>query len=270
MNSKISSGVTGASPIWNGIMRAFLNESDYKDGIMPIPENVEAIQVDALLGGLPKDGNLTRSDYFIKDYLPKDVSPFYKKIKLSKSDLNKKANDVEIKAGEYEEKDYIVITEDDPISNDGKNRWQEGIDAWVAGQDDTRYKVPGDTSSSKSDDIVIDIKEPSDKSTISSNDVRVRVKITSLQDIKKVTIQLNGSTVKEWNENKKDIDEVIKISDGTYELKIFAQNTKDVTSERSFKIGVNRAWDAGAVTPTSVVTAVPTVVTPTATPVVTP
>ncbi len=268
MNSKIASGVTGASPIWNGIMRAFLNDPAYKDGIMPVPENVEAIQVDALLGGLPKDGNLTRSDYFIKQYLPKDVSPFYKKIKLSKSDPNKRANDVEIKAGEYDEKEYIVITEDDPISTDGTNRWQAGIDAWVAGQDDSRYKVPGDVSSSKGDDVVIDIKEPSDHSTVGTNDVRIRAKVTSLQDIQTVRIQLNGATVKEWHENKKDIDEIIKMADGTYELKIFAQNSKGNTTERSIKIGVNRAWDADAVTQAP--TAVPTTVTPSVTVTVTP
>ncbi len=262
MNSKIASGVTGASPIWNGIMRVFLSDPAYKDGIMERPDSIESLEVDALLGGLPKEGQPTRADLFIKEFLPTTVSPFYAKVKMSKSDPSKKANDVEIKAGEYEEKEYIVITEDDPISTDGTNRWQAGIDAWIAGQDDSRYKVPGETSTSKNEDVVVDIREPSDKSTVSSNSVRIRAKIASLHDLSKVVIQANGSTLKEWQENKKDIDETFTLSDGVYEIKVSAVNVKGGSSEKSYKIGVNRPWEG--VTPTA--TQAPSTPTPTDTP----
>ncbi|KXK10930.1 MAG: Penicillin-binding protein 1F [Microgenomates bacterium OLB23] len=117
MNQKVASGVTGASPIWNKIMRHMLRT--YDDGIMTKPEDVEALQVDAFLGGLPKDGYPIRSEYFVKGTEPKSISPFYKKLKFSKS-TGKLANDIEVKTGDYEERDFIVISETDPVSTDGK------------------------------------------------------------------------------------------------------------------------------------------------------
>jgi 1A family penicillin-binding protein len=242
MNSRIASGVTGASPIWSGVMRAFLNEG-YDDGIIEVPENVEALQIDALLGGLPRDGQPTRSDYFIKGTEPTDTSAHYQKVKISKNDPDKLANDLEIKAGEYTEKDYIVITEEDPISTDGKNRWQEAINKWAAEQADSRYKVPTSTSDSKSDEVSVSIKEPDDKKRYNKNDIKVRATITSLESIKKVTLRVNGNVVKEWNENTKSIEHTLNLSDGVYEIKVRAENSKGNSKESRVRIGVNRDWD---------------------------
>ncbi len=108
MNQKIASGITGASPIWNKIMTAVLkgkpDEQPYK------PDSVNALQIDALAGGLPHGGQSTRSEYFIKGTEPTTESPAYKS-----------------KDG----KQFVVFQEDDPVSTDGKNRWQEGITAWI-------------------------------------------------------------------------------------------------------------------------------------------
>ena len=122
MNPVIASGVTGASPIWNRIMTHVLkgkpNES-FKE-----PDDVIAVQVDSLTGGTPYDNRPTRSEYFIKGTEPTSASSVYKS-----------------KDG----KTYILFRESDPISKDGKNRWQEGIDAWVAEnyKDDPVYNPPG-------------------------------------------------------------------------------------------------------------------------------
>ena len=53
MNQKIASGSTGASPIWHEVMKALLAE--YDDGIMDKPDKVKAVEIDAYLGGLPKN-----------------------------------------------------------------------------------------------------------------------------------------------------------------------------------------------------------------------
>ena len=122
MNPVIASGVTGASPIWNRIMTHVLkgkpNES-FKE-----PDDVIAVQVDSLTGGTPYDNRPTRSEYFIKGTEPTSASSVYKS-----------------KDG----KTYILFRESDPISKDGKNRWQEGIDAWVGEnyKDDPVYNPPG-------------------------------------------------------------------------------------------------------------------------------
>ena len=75
-----------------------------------MPSDIIAEQIDAFAGGLPHPGQPVRSEYFIKGTQPTAQSPIYR-----------------TKNG----KNYIVIHEDDPVSTDGVNRWQQGIDAWV-------------------------------------------------------------------------------------------------------------------------------------------
>lgn len=256
MNQQIASGLTGASPIWNRVMRALL-ALEYEDGIIEKPDNVLALQVDPLVGGLPKDGSPTRSEYFIKGTEPTDISPYYKKVKISKNDTNKLANEVEIKAGEYEEKDFIVITEEDPISTDGRNRWQEAINAWASSQPDSRFKVPTEVSDAKGDEVVVLFREPDDKSRINKNEVRVRARITSLHSLRKVELFVNGTKVKDLGSDK-DVDERLTLEDGTYEIRIRAENNRDQSRDNRVRIGVNKDWDAVDPTPEPTQTPTPT------------
>jgi len=108
--SKVSSGITGAAPIWNKIMSAVLKIKGKKDEPFQKPDNVVALQIDAFAGGLPKDGQPNRSEYFIKGTEPQAVSPVY----FTKDGKN-----------------YYRFTLKDPISTDGKNRWQDGVNAWI-------------------------------------------------------------------------------------------------------------------------------------------
>lgn len=127
MNQAIASGITGATPIWNKIMSYVLkgksDEQPYK------PDTVVALQVDAFAGGLPHGGQNTRAEYFIKGTEPKFESPIYK----SKDGKN-----------------YWVFKEDDPVSTDGKNRWQEGIDKWIEEnhKGEEIYNPPGELKNS--------------------------------------------------------------------------------------------------------------------------
>ena len=252
MNPKIASGATGASPIWYRIMRELLSKK-YEDGIMDKPDKVKAITIDAFLGGLPKDGYPTRSEYFIEGMEPKDISPWYKKLKISKSN-GKLANEVEVKSGNYEEKDFIVITESDPVSTDGKNRWQEAINAWAGQQGDNKYKPPTETSDASSDSVIISIKSPSNQTTVTSGNLNIKAKIVSLDKLKSVKINLNGEEIKSWNEDKKDIDETITLTEEkVYELQIIAVNEKDKQGDSTIKFGFNKPWDyeVPSATPTS-------------------
>ncbi|KKP61091.1 MAG: Penicillin-binding protein, 1A family [Candidatus Roizmanbacteria bacterium GW2011_GWC2_34_23] len=241
MNPKIASGATGASPIWYRIMRELLKK--YDDGIMDKPDKVKALTIDAFLGGLPKDGYPTRSEYFIEGSEPKDTSPWYKKLKISKSN-GKLANEVEVKSGNYEEKDFIVISESDPVSTDGKNRWQEAINAWAGQQGDNKFKPPTETSDASSDSVIVSIKSPSGQTTVSSGNLNIKAKIISLDKLKNVKIKLNGEIKFDWSEDKRDIDETVSIiADGVYELQIIGTNEKDKQGESTIKFGVNKPWD---------------------------
>lgn len=146
MNEAIASGVTGASPIWNRIMSLVLKGKS--DESFQKPDNVVAMTIDALGGGLPVDGQATRSEYFIKGTEPQSSSSIYKSIKVSKADNGKLASQSEIDHNEYDVKKFIVFQEDDPVSGDGKNRWQDGINAWLNDnhKDDSQYHPPTETS----------------------------------------------------------------------------------------------------------------------------
>lgn len=127
MNQKIASGVTGASPIWHDIMVAALKGKP--DEQFKKPDDVIAMNIDSFSGGLPVDGQPQRSEYFIKGTEPTTKSPIY-------------------------QRDFYVFKEDDPVSTDGKNRWQEGIDAWIeeAHKDDPKYHPPDDVKNIAHDD----------------------------------------------------------------------------------------------------------------------
>ncbi len=253
MNPKIASGATGASPIFYRLSRELFKK--YQDGIMAKPEKVKAMVIDAYLGGLPKDGYPTRSEYFIEGTEPKEVSPFYKKIKISKAN-GKLANDIEIKNGNFEEKEFIVFKENDPLSTDGKNRWQEAIDQWVKDQPDPKFHPPTEVSDSSAEDVVVSIKNPMGKTTVNTNNIEIKAKIISIAKIKNVKIKINGSEVRSLDGDRNEINETINLADGTYELQVIATNEKDKTGESTIKFGVNKPWDY--IEPTTTLTPTPT------------
>lgn len=123
MNPAISSGVTGASPIWRRIMLEALKVKKTEE--FKKPDGVVAVQVDSLGGGMPTADKPTRSEYFVKGTEPTSESAIYKK---------------------KDDKIYIWIRESDPVSTDGKNLWQEGIDKWIEQnhKDDSLYHPPGE------------------------------------------------------------------------------------------------------------------------------
>jgi 1A family penicillin-binding protein len=125
MNPAIASGITGASPIWHDIMAAVLKGK--KDEQPKKPDDVIAMPIDSVGGGLPTAGKPTRSEYFIKGTEPTTESSIYK---------NKDG------------KVYFYFHEDDPVSTDGTNRWQQGIDSWIDQfhKDDSLYHPPGDVA----------------------------------------------------------------------------------------------------------------------------
>lgn len=240
MDEVIASGTTGASSIWHKVMVEALK--DYKDGIMEKPDKVKAVEVDSVLGGLPKDDGSKRSEYFVEGTEPKDVASFYKKLKISKSN-GKLASDSEIKSGDYDEKDCIVITEKDPISADGKNRWQEAIDEWIKSQGDDKYKCTTETSDAKSEGLSVSINSPGDKSRVDSNNVEIHARINSGEPIKRIKIFVNGEEKKTIEGNNKEIKETINIPDGAHKIRVQAWNDKEKDAVADIQIGVNKNWD---------------------------
>jgi 1A family penicillin-binding protein len=122
MSSVVASGVTGASPIWNKIMTAALKGKSNE--AFERPGNVVQEEIDGLMGGKPHGGSPTRREYFIGGSEPKEESKAYQHTKVCKQNTHRLANDGE----DSEEKDVIVLSENDPT---GADLWQKGIDEWV-------------------------------------------------------------------------------------------------------------------------------------------
>lgn len=161
MNPKIASGITGATPIWNKIMQQLLK--DKPDEQFVKPDKVMAMEIDAFSGGLPVGDHSKRTEYFIKGTEPTTTSPIYKKLKISKYQGNKLANRDEIEHGDYDLKEYVVFEEMDPVSQDGKNRWQEAIDKWLRetySADHSEYYPPTEVSDYKYEEKKKEEKTP--------------------------------------------------------------------------------------------------------------
>lgn len=233
MNPKLASGVSGAAPIWNRIIKAAIG--DLPEEQFSKPENIVEMDIDAFGGGLPIEGQPTRKEYFIRKTEPQGPSPIYQNIKVSLKDENKLANSVEINKGEFKQKMYIVIRENDPVSTDGKNRWQEGIDAWIGGQSDAKYHVPTETYR-EGDDVSIHLIKPEDMKQYDSNDINIRADAAGFRDIRKIEVYLDDNKLFERDGAR--IDENISVPDGSHTIRVKAVDSEGKTSDRSARIGI--------------------------------
>lgn len=252
MNPALASGVTGAAPIWNKMMSYVLkNKSDEP---ISVPTGIVASQIDAYGGGLPKDGFPTRNEYFISGTEPTAIASIYQRLKISNN--GKLANNIEIASGQFKEVDYIVLSEQDPVSTDGKNRWQEGIDAWLTANSDPKYHPPKETSSDNLDSVVVQIKNPGDHSQIDDNDVLIEANAVSQVDIVKLEVFVDDVSKRTVTDQK--FSERINMDKGTHTIKIRAQDAKGNSGESQVKIGVFVPWDYVVPTPTPIPSPTPT------------
>ncbi|GIW63321.1 MAG: hypothetical protein KatS3mg091_123 [Patescibacteria group bacterium] len=270
MNPRIASGITGASPIWNKIITYALNNG-FQDGIMQKPDDVIAVEIDAYLGGLPHPDHPKRVEYFIKGTEPKNISPFYKKLKISKT-TGKLANEDEIRTGNYEEKDYIVITEQDPLSKDGKNRWQEAIDKWIEENGDEKLKAPKEISDYKVEGTTLIIKEPKDKQKV-SNTFEIKGTVLTNNKLEKIEFYINSNKIDEIKNPENSFTKALNLTDGSYTLTIKAVTDKE-TKEAKLRLGINQDWQeqqpTSTPTPTAETTPTPTPTTEALSPTPTP
>ncbi len=247
MSPTLASGVTGAAPIWNRIMREAVK--NLTDAPFDRPAGVIEMDIDAFGGGLPFENQPTRKEFFIKGTEPTGPASIYQKLKISRKDNNKLANNVEVATGDYDEKLFIVIREDDPVSGDGKNRWQDGINAWIAGAD-SKYKAPTETySGGDSNQVVLQVKKPGDNERIDSNNVTIEATAISTADIEKFEIYVDGNKVKEKS-NEKSISETINIPNGSHVIKVRVVDKRGTASDRELHVGINEAYATPTPSPT--------------------
>lgn len=255
---KVASGVSGATPIWKRIMVSVLPQREKQD--FPIPNKIVNVEVDKVSGYLAHDGFEARKEYFIDGTQPRIDDPIHLKLKVCKG-VSGLATPEDVSGGNYEEKEFFRLKEDDPVSKDGRNRWQEGIDQWISQQGDKDKYYPPEGYCRNEGMVGVSFDQPGDRSTVSNN-FEVKIKTTSVKKITEVKLWINGEEKKLWSE--RPFDTSIQLDNGLYTLKVKATDKDGQSAEREIKIGVNLPWD-WVPSPTPTVTPIPTII-PTLTP----
>lgn len=245
---KVASGVSGATPIWNRIFKEILKDQKNED--FNKPDSVYEQEVDSLTGTKTHGDVAKRKEYFLKGVEADNFDTVYKKIKVSKT-TGKIANFIEVATNNYDEKEFVVFAESDPVSQDGKNRWQEGINSWLAGSGDYKdgkYHPPTETSAGAEDKVTVLIKEPKNQTKYDDHDVDLWGEGYSNKEVKKLELYIDGNL-------KKSIDgssyhEKVNLDTGTHKVKFKAQDSDGRWGESDeVRIGVGVAWDFVPSTP---------------------
>lgn len=265
--TRVASGITGASPIWRRMMLAAI-ESGRTTDPWDVPTGVEQVRVDRISGYPAHDDLESKEEWVIKGTVPSASDPIHQKLRLC-HEQNKLATAADIQRGQFYEKVFVTLREDDPISQDGRNRWQEGIDAWISQQpDQDTYRPPTESCNSAGDVITI-LKQPENEKKYDTTDIKVEVEVHTEEKVDRVEIMVNGE-VKETLRNK-PYQTTLNLPRGRYTIRAKAVRTdaKEGLSGEA-KIGTGgEDWKAPDPTPTPTPTPVPTP-TPTPTPFVPP
>ncbi len=234
--SGVVSGITGAAPIWRRIVNTMV-AMGYETPAWEMPAGVEKLTVDAVSGYPEHNGFETKEEYFVKNTVGTLPDPIHQKIWVCKGQ-NKIATDAQKVAGDNEEKEYIVMKENDPVSEDGTNRWQIGIDNWIAAQDNNIYKYPtemcGDTN-----EMSVAIFDLEDGSTRALDKIKFRVKADSSAGIEKIEVYLNGEKKEEKNgENEFTLEWQLSAQVHEIYAKAWSRDGKEALT-KTYRVGVS-------------------------------
>lgn len=240
--SYVASGITGASPIWRRTIFAAL-DLGYEAPDWQLPANVEKVSLDAISGYKSHDDYPEKEDFIIRGTLANIPDPIHTELKVCEGEEDKLATEAKIAIGDYEKREFIVLREDDPVSEDGRNRWQEAINAWVEAQTDSRYFVPTEYCGEESD-VSIKLREPDDEETYDEEKIEFKVNAGSDDGIDKIEIYANGDRIKTIEDDNEYRGE-IELEAGRYEIyaKAYSRNGKTAKTS-TIKIGTGGVnWD---------------------------
>lgn len=253
--TRVASGITGASPIWRRIIDFALTHG-YSAPAWERPAGIEEVEVDAISGYPSHDGWPSRQEFVIRGTLPSLPDPIHTKLKLCRGQ-NRLATDAQVAAGDYDEKEFFVFREDDPVSQDGTNRWQEAINAWIGGQGDERYKPPGEYCGEQGD-VFVRLHRPENERTYNEQDIEIDVEADSGEGIEKIEIWVNGAVRETINDRR--YKGKINLPSGRYEIyaKARSRDGKEAESNK-VRIGTGgQDWKEPAPSPSPTPSPTPT------------
>ena len=247
---RIASGVSGAAPIWRKIMLFALPKREKED--FKIPPKIVNISVDKISGYGVHDEFPSKTEYFIEGTQTNILDPIHLRLKVCK-DKAGLATPEDVANGNYDSKEYFNFKEEDPISKDGRNRWQEGIDSWINQQSEKDKYFPPESFCRSDGAVGVNFDSPGDRST-QGNNVEVKVNISALKKITEVKLWIDNSEVKKWTE--RPFEGVFNLGNGPHRLKVRAVDKDGASGEREIQIGVNVPWDWSP-SPTPTMTPIP-------------
>ncbi len=250
---QVASGVTGASPIWRKIMmEALKGKADEK---ITRPDEVMELDVDKVSGYRAHDGFEAKKEYFLKGTEPWADDPIHKKVKVCKGE-GKLATPADAASGNYDEKEFLYFKEEDPFEKqNGGNKWQEGVLAWLNTQAEPKYHPP--TEYCNNNPIWVRIVEPADKVRLNTRDVKLRVEVDDLNPVKKVEVFVDGN-LRYTNGSAPYEVTVPNLNDGYHKIEVRAEDDKGKVGTRYVEFSVNQDY-AGPPSPTPTPSPVPTV-----------
>ncbi|MDD2483204.1 MAG: PBP1A family penicillin-binding protein [Candidatus Shapirobacteria bacterium] len=241
---KIASGVSGATPIWKKIMVSSLPKRNKED--FSIPDKIVNLDVDKISGYLAHDGFVSKKEYFIDGTQSSISDPIHMNLKICRG-LTGLATPEDVTSGNYDSKEFFNFSESDPVSTDGKNRWQEGINTWISQQSDNGKYFPPTGYCRSGGLIGLSIDSPADRTTTATGNFTARITATSSKKIIEVKLWLDGVEKKTWTEKPYEME--LNLEDGKHIIKVKATDKDGNVQEKESLFGVNIPWDA---TPTPI------------------
>jgi len=235
----VASGVSGASPIWRKILLEALEGKPNKD--FEVPDGVVQIEVDSVSGYRAHDGFGSRTEYFANGTEPDGDDPIHVKLKLCRG-ADKLATPADVAANNFDEKEFFVFKEEDPFGGDN-NRWQSGINEWIAQQNNSLYNPPTEyCDSNNSAPLNVDFDSPRDRDSNLDNNITIKFHIDSIRGIKLVELYIDSTKVRSFTGGPYEYK--AELEDGVHKIRALAFDNEDNQSDRIITVGVNTDWDA--------------------------
>ena len=188
---------------------------------------------------------LSISEFFDKSNMPTE-DDIHVKLKVCKGE-EKLATPSDIVSGNFEEKEYYKIVEEDPTAGAGPNKWQEAILNWINSQSDSRYRPPTEYCGVNTP-VFVKFDYPSDKDRINSNNFEIKVTPIAADAITRVELYIDNINVRNF-EGQPYIYSATNVSNGVHTIKAVAKDSSGRQSEKIITIGINTDWNSSS-TPT--------------------
>ncbi len=239
---QVASGVSGASPIWNKILKAGLSGKPVVN--FQQPDDLIAMNVDNISGMKEHDGFPSHQEFFVKGTEPSDDT-VHVMLKLCKNEGNL-ATPSDVAANNFDSKEFVILKENDPFGANGINHWQDGINAWIASQSGTTnlYNPPTQFCSGGSHaQMNIDFVDPRDRTSNLEKTFHVKFNVDSVENISESHLEIDGVTVKQFDKNG-PYEYDASLDTGVHKLRAYAKDSKGNETERIITVGVKTNWDA--------------------------